>query len=86
MNAKIRETYEKYLPPYIDVPKLVMTFSHVRYCFPSETLLRSMFEKLTAEVKAKNYRAIIQTIEGLEAYRINIKVSDAQKQTVSSSV
>jgi hypothetical protein len=85
-TERVRETYQKYLPPYIDTAKNVMTFSHVRYHFLTETLLKSMHERLSGAVARKDYQGILDTIAALEPYRINMRVSDNQKQTVTTPV
>lgn len=76
-----RNTYSKYVPPFLDTGKGVLTFSHMRFHIPSPSLLKAMYERLTANVKEKDYNGILATLEALEPYRINTKVSSTKKQT-----
>ena len=86
MTERVRETYQKYLPPFIDTDKNVLTFSHVRYHLPTDELLRAMHERLSTAVKNKDYQGILDTIAALEPYRINMKISTNQRQTVTTPV
>lgn len=83
---RIRDTYQKYLPPFMDVEKQTMTFSHIIYYFPTKQLLRSMHERLSEAVANKDYATILKRIDAMEPYRIGMKVSDARKQTVATDV
>lgn len=76
-----RNTYSKYVPPFLDTGKGVLTFSHMRFHIPSAPLLKAMYERLATNVKEKDYSGILVTLEALEPYRINTKVSSSRKQT-----
>jgi hypothetical protein len=85
-TERVRDTYNKYIPPYMDVEHNVLTFSHVRYHFSSGEQLRTMHARLTAAVNAKDYNEIINIVSSLEPYRIGMKVLPTRKQTVITDV
>lgn len=76
-----RNTYSKYVAPYMDTSKMVLTFSHIRYHIPSSALLQAMFNRLSGLVKEKDYNGILKALSDLEPYRINMRVSSSRKQT-----
>jgi len=85
-TQRVRDTYNKYIPPYMDVEHNVMTFCHVRYHFNTGDQLRSTHARLTEAVNNKDYDEIINIVAGLDQYRIGMKVLPTRKQTILADV
>ena len=76
-----RNTFNEYIPPFIDEEKKLIIFSMVHYHVSNDETRNGYYKTLSSAVSAKDYSKIMRVLKDMAPYIIKSKIQVAMRQT-----